>query len=144
MRKIQKFLYLDSGEKYLLIGTFLLLNSIRFGFLFLNFPLLQAILRRISEFGSDMSTKSVISIEQIVWCVEVSTQLSPGGAKCLARALTVETLMKQNGYAPILKIGVIKNNIEEFKAHAWIEHQDKVVIGGDLPNLNKYSPFDSI
>jgi Transglutaminase-like superfamily len=144
MNKIQKFLHLDSSEKYLLIGAFLLLNSIRVGFLFLKFPLLQQILGRISKLRSDVSTKSVISIERIVWCVEVSTQLSPGGAKCLARALTVETLMKQNGYAPSLKIGVIKNSIEEFKAHAWIEHQGKIVIGGDLPDLNKYSSLDPI
>lgn len=144
MKKIQKFLHLNLNEKYLLIGTFLVLSSIRVGFLFLKFPLLQEMLNRISEFHFSTSTKSAVSIERIVWCVEVSTQLSPGGAKCLARALTVQTLMKQQGYDPVLKIGVIKNSTEEFKAHAWIEHQGTVVIGGDLPDLDQYNSLDPI
>jgi hypothetical protein len=144
MNKIQKFLFLNRTNRYLLIETFLLLNFVRVGFLFLKFPTIQQILTRFGQSRPDKSKYPVISIERIVWCVEVSTQLSPGGAKCLARALTVHALMQRQGYAPKLQIGVLTRPPEKFEAHAWIEYQGKVVIGGDLPNLDKCSVLDPI
>jgi Transglutaminase-like superfamily len=143
MKKIQKFWYLDRSIRYLLVESFFLLNSIWFGFLFLKFPLLQKLLGKIGKSRSDLPAHPAISIDKIVWGVEVSTQLSPGGAKCLARALTVHTLMQRQGYDPKLQIGVIKNPLEELKAHAWVEYQGKVVIG-NLSDLEKYGTLHSV
>jgi Transglutaminase-like superfamily len=143
MKKIQKFWQLDLPDRYLLIKTFLLLNFIRIAFLFLKFPLLQKVLGKIGKSYLDKSVRPSISIDKIVWAVEVSTQLSPGGAKCLARALTLHTLMQQQGYDPILQIGVIKNPLESLQAHAWVEYQGEVVIG-NLPNLEQYGVLHPI
>jgi Transglutaminase-like superfamily len=143
MKKIQKFWKLNLSDRYLLIKTFLLLNSIRVAFLFLKFPSLQKMLGKIGQSYLDKSARPVISIDKIVWAVEVSTQLSPGGAKCLARALTLHSLMQQQGYDPILRIGVIKNPLESLQAHAWVEYRDEVVIG-NLPDLEKYGVLHPI
>jgi Transglutaminase-like superfamily len=140
MKKIQKFLRLPPLDRQLLLETFLLLSSIRIGFLFLKFPLLQRLLGKVSQ---RRTHKSAISIDRIIWAIEVSTHLSPGGAKCLARALTVQTLMQQQGYESQLQIGVIHNSIEEFQAHAWIEYQGKIVIG-ELPDMEKYSALHPV
>ncbi len=143
MKRIQKFWQLDYNTRYLLVKTFFLLNSIRFGFLFLKFPLLQKLLGKIGKSRSDLSAHPAISIDKIVWGVEVSTQFSPGGAKCLARSLTVHALMQRQGYDPKLQIGVIKSPIEELQAHAWVEYQGKVVIG-NLSDLEKYGALHPI
>jgi hypothetical protein len=140
---MQKFFYLELSKRRLLIATFLLLNSIRIGFLLVKFSLLQKLLEKFSTFHPDKSTNSTISIDQIIWAINVSTHLSPGQAKCLARALTAHTLMKRQGYNPTLQIGVIKNSEEEFQAHAWLEYQGKIVVG-QLPDMEKYSTLHPV
>lgn len=143
MKKIQKFLHLKSNERYLLIETFLLLNLIRISFLVLKFPALQNILNKISQFNPHEIVCSEELTDKIVWRVEISSQLSPGGVKCLARALLVHTLMKRAGFNPILRIGVTDNPLKNFQAHAWVEYEGKIVIG-NLPDLKKYSVLHPI
>ncbi len=138
MKKVQKFLHLPPSERRLLIETFLMLNSIRIGFLFLKFPMLQKLLGKVGQSRPRQLVKPAVSIDRLIWAVDVSTQLSPGGAKCLARALTVQALMQRQGYEPQLQIGVIKSPGAEFQAHAWLEYQGKIVIG-ELPDMEKYS-----
>ncbi len=143
MKKIQKFRHLSPSERYLLVKAFLLLNSVRIGFLFLKFPPLQRILGKIGKTRAHKPSELVISIDQIVWAVDTSTRFSPGGAKCLARALTTQTLMQQQGYNSQLRIGVIHQPTEEFQAHAWIEYQGKIVVGM-LPDLEKYNTLHPV
>jgi Transglutaminase-like superfamily len=143
MKKIQKFLYLEPSERYLLIETFLMLNFIRICFLTVKFPTLQSLLNRISRFNSSENFRSDELIDKIVWRVEVSTSLSPGGAKCLARALVVHTMMERAGFNPILQIGVTDNPLKNFQAHAWVEYEGKIIIG-NLPDLKKYSVLHPI
>ena len=47
--------------------------------------------------------------------------LMPGGAKCLAKALTTQVLMERRGHQCEFKLGVAKNEQGELEAHAWIE-----------------------
>ncbi len=143
MKKIQKLMHLAPSERYLLVKAFLLLNSVRIGFLFLKFPPLQRILGKIGKAPAHRSAESVISIDRIVWAVDTSTRFSPGDAKCLARALTTQTLMQQQGYDSQLRIGVIHQPTEEFQAHAWIEYQGKIVVGM-LPDLEKYNTLHPV
>jgi hypothetical protein len=143
MKKISKFWQLDSTERNLLMKTFLLLNLVRFLFLFLQFPRLQKILTKLGTRRSSSNGTLPLSVKQIVWAIELSTQFSPGGAKCLARALTMQTLMQQQGYDSQLQIGVIHQPTEEFQAHAWIEYQGEIVIGM-LPDLEKYKALHPV
>ncbi len=143
MKKISKFWQLEPTERALLVQTFLLLNLVRFLFLFLKFPRLQKILTKLGTRRSTYLGASILSIKKIGWAIELSTQLSPGGAKCLARALTMQTLMQQQGYDSKLQIGVIHQPTEEFQAHAWIEYQGEIVIGM-LPDLEKYNTLHPI
>jgi Transglutaminase-like superfamily len=138
MKKIQKFLYLEPNERYLLVETFLLLNLIRISFLVVKFPTLKRLLNKISQFNSEQNIYSDVLIDKIVWRVEVSTHLSPGGAKCLVRALVVNTMMERAGFNPTLQIGVNDNPSNNFQAHAWVEYKGRIIIG-DLPDLEKYS-----
>lgn len=67
----------------------------------------------------------------------------PGGAKCLARALTTQVLMKHSGFSPELCIGVAKGEKGELKAHAWIKYQEYIVIGY-LEDLSRYIQLPSL
>ena len=59
--------------------------------------------------------------------------------QCLIRSMTIFRILKMNGYAPTIKIGIHGNsNIESFKSHSWIE------INGRAINNDKEVDFKKI
>jgi hypothetical protein len=125
----------------LFLVTFSLLGLIRLGLWRSSFRSLVDWVDRIS-FALPRQLQR-FSIQELIWAVEKSTQFTPGGAMCLARALTAKILMKQQGYDAELKIGVTKDPSGAFKAHAWIEYQGEVTIG-DLPDLVSFQALPSM
>jgi len=84
--------------------------------------------------------QSRITVEQIIWAVNVSSRYSPGNVRCLSRALTTHILLSWHGYPSELRIGLTKGQSSNLEAHAWIEHQGQVAIG-DLPDLSRFIPL---
>ena len=164
MKWWRKLLSLTNRERLLLIETFLLLGLVRLGLWLLPYQTLLHLLERISDRTLDSrylrsgiswnnrsqthnalsrnSESEAIKLSSIVKAVNTSTYYMPGGAKCLARALTTQVLMKQQGYSPQFCIGVTKTELGKLEAHAWIEYQGQIVIG-ELPNLSLYLPLSS-
>lgn len=137
MARLYKFLSLSSRERYLLFGTYSLLNIVRLGLWLLPFIRLRNALSRISHCGTDYQQ---LPVERITWAIDISSRYSPGHTKCLARALTTQVLMHRQGYSPELKIGVMKSTAGKFEAHAWVEQDGNVVIG-KLGNLQAFTPL---
>ena len=125
---------------YLLFVTFLLLGAIRLGLWLLEFRILLKVLNKLSTIKFPFP---YTSLRKIIWAVNVATRYSPGGAKCLARALTTQILMNRSGFSPELCIGVARSESGEFEAHAWIKYQGYVVIG-HLPDLPRYIQLPSL
>ncbi|MEH2349203.1 MAG: lasso peptide biosynthesis B2 protein [Nostoc sp.] len=142
MKRLSKFFKLDYQIKQLLITTFIVLTLVRLSLWLLSFKTLQQLLSSISNAKPKCQEKDHISIDKIIWAVEVSCYYMPGGAKCLARALTCQVFMSRHGYTSNLCIGVAKGEAGELKAHAWLENQGKVVIG-DVANLSNFSQLAS-
>ncbi|MHC5674162.1 lasso peptide biosynthesis B2 protein [Nostoc sp.] len=138
MKQLSKFIELDYQEKQLLTNTFLLLILVRLGLWLLSFKTLQQLLSSISN----AKPKYQVSIDKIIWAVEVSSHYMPG-VKCLARALTCQLFISRHGYTSNLCIGVAKGQEGELKAHAWLENQGQVVIGdvADLSNFSQLASF---
>ncbi len=68
--------------------------------------------------------------------VRRASRLVPG-ATCLPQALTTRVMLERHGIPNELLIGVAKTDDGTLEAHAWIEVDDKVIIG----NLNDLSRF---
>ncbi|MBV6623415.1 MAG: lasso peptide biosynthesis B2 protein [Rivularia sp. (in: Bacteria)] len=146
LRKLNKIFRLSPKDLYLVFVTFILLGTIRLGLRFVELSVLLKLVEKVSKpefplLGIKL-IESALSPSKIVSAINLTTRNMPGGAKCLARALTVRTLMSRYGYAPELCIGVAKNE-EKFEAHAWIEYQGQVIVGF-LPDLPRYIPLPSI
>ncbi|QHG14942.1 lasso peptide biosynthesis B2 protein [Nostoc sp. ATCC 53789] len=142
MKYLSKFIKLNSQKKQLLINTFIVLTLVRLGLWLLSFKTLHQLLLRLSNAKPKYQEKHHISIETIIWAVEVSSHYMLG-VKCLARALTCQVFMSRHGYTSNLCIGVAKGQEGELKAHAWLENQGQVVIGdvADLPNFSQLASF---
>jgi hypothetical protein len=52
------------------------------------------------------------------------------GARCLARALAGQALLSRRGVATDLRIGVTRREEKGLVAHAWLEREEQVILGG--------------
>jgi Transglutaminase-like superfamily len=143
MNQLFKSCHIKLGNRYLLLKTFVLLNGIRFGLWVLPFQRLLKLTTSDESIGYLQPATPRPSIGKIVWLVNVATRYSPGGAKCLARALVTKMLLTQFGYAPDLKIGVATAQGKGLQAHAWLEYRGQVIIG-HLNDLSRFIPLPSL
>lgn len=141
MNKLRKLTKMSNRESLLLIDTFILLNLVRLGLFLLPFTKLLNLLKIYSNSRSTQKYQQ-IEVKQILHAVHTSNYYVLGSSKCLAKALTTQTLMKICGYSSELKIGVAKED-SSLQAHAWVEYGGKVIIGG-LRNLDTFAPITSI
>jgi hypothetical protein len=77
------------------------------------------------------------SAEQLSWAVRAVSQYVPR-ATCLTQALVLHILLRREGLQSRIRIGVSKD-AGHFEAHAWVESQDRVVIGDS--GLQRYTPM---
>jgi len=121
---IRSFLKLSFEDKFILIKSFFLLWIIRIMLWILPFSVIQKIISRFTVISGESHS---IPLEKLTWAVAVMSRYIPK-ATCLTRALTAQILLAGQNYNSNLKIGVSKNN-GEFEAHAWLESNDKIVLG---------------
>ncbi len=143
MKRLLKFLYLSSGDRQLLLKTFILLGLVRLGLCLLPFASLRRVLVGISRSTSSQQKVNQTEVAKLIWAVNQSSRYMPGGAKCLARALTTQVLMSWHGYSSELRIGVVKDEHKRLLAHAWLENEGEVVIG-KLRNLADFKALPSL
>ncbi len=142
MKQLLKFLHLSSGDRKLLLKTFILLGLVRLGLWLLPFTTLRRVLVSISRVKSSQQEVNQREVAKVIWAVNQSGRYMPGGVKCLARALTTQVLMSRRGYLSELRIGVAKSETGQLEAHAWIESQGQVLIG-HLRDLSRFTLLPS-
>jgi hypothetical protein len=65
------------------------------------------------------------------------------GGTCLANALAAQALLTRYGYPVTLQIGANWKD-GNFAAHAWVERNGEVVIGGPASFVRQYTPFPQL
>ena len=68
-----------------------------------------------------------------------ASRIVPGARTCLVQAIAVQVMLAQKGYPANLCLGAKKDGKSDLKAHAWIESNGSVVVGGK--GLENYSQF---
>ncbi len=63
----------------------------------------------------------------------------PGGDLCLLQSLAGRHLLTRRGYLSHLRIGVAKESDGPLRAHAWVEWDGRILIGGVGPT--HFTPF---
>jgi len=64
-------------------------------------------------------------------------------ATCLPQALAAMFLIRSRGQYSDLKIGVAKGEGKDFRAHAWLETNGRIIIG-EVPSNWQYKVLDSL
>lgn len=141
MKLLRRFLHLPTAERQLLIKAALLLEAVKLGMRLLPFRTLRRLLDWLvdASTGPQQRADQPSSADRIVWAVQSASRHVPGAKTCLPQALVAQVLLAQRGHSALLHIGVAKGEQKRFEAHAWVESDGKVVIGG--PVHERYAPL---
>ncbi len=139
MERVHKFLHLSLRDKSLLVQSVFLLMTIRLGLSLILFKKILKFINRENHKYSGVNNKDRITLDRIVWAVEVGSRYIPR-TTCLNKALTAQILLAKYGYQSSLHIGVAKNGDKKLDAHAWVESQGDILIG-NLKDLSKFAPL---
>lgn len=66
---------------------------------------------------------------RIAWAVTIAGRYV-FHATCLVQALATQVLLARAGMSSILHIGVTKGQHAPIEAHAWVESEGRIIIGG--------------
>jgi hypothetical protein len=73
----------------------------------------------------------------LAWAVRTAARRVPF-ASCLTQALALDALLTEVDLEASVVIGVARRPDGSFEAHAWVEHEGRVLIGG-VPDLERFS-----
>lgn len=133
MRRIRRFLHLSMAQRSLLGQSMLLLGVIRLGLWLLPFRTLKHLVARAVQESPEPREAEQDSLDGVVWAIRTGSHYVPE-ATCLTQALAAQVLLSRRGHPVHFRLGVARSETGEFQAHAWVECQERVVIGGvDAP-----------
>jgi hypothetical protein len=84
-------------------------------------------------------------IERVCSAVTIASRYIPS-ATCLTQALAANFLLQRRGHPTTLRIGVAKDLSGKLEAHAWLENNGRVIIGGpdaELKGFTSLGTFES-
>jgi hypothetical protein len=144
MTLIPKFFRLSFDEQKLLVWSSILLVFIQIGLHIIPFKRLYRLVVSSTNFTPPSHEPDPVYLQQVVWAVTKAGRRLLGPNTCLPQALAAYYLLKQHGYPSRLVIGVRKNESGNFKAHAWVENDGIVAIGGNHPEQGPYTPLPNL
>jgi hypothetical protein len=98
--------------------------------------------RLVTRLAGRRPSASCRPADQLRWAVQAAARRIPG-ATCLTQALALHILLRRHGHNACLQIGVAPAAGRPFRAHAWIECDNRILLGA-LPDLHSFSPLPQI
>ncbi len=138
MSTVLKLISLPQSGRNLLVEATVLLWAIRIGLRLIPFDTFRRLLPLETNERAHGGRSEVIDVRQLAWAVSASGERT-APSTCLTRAITLQIMLARRGRAARLRIGVTKDDEGRFQAHAWVEHDGKVIIGG--PGMREYTPL---
>lgn len=123
---ISSFIRLPSREKLVAIQSLYWVFIIRIMIWIFPFYSVQKRVQKIAG-NSNPHINHSMSMSRLRLMIVVAARYVPR-ATCLVQALAGFILFSRYDYSTSIKIGVLNEN-GEFEAHAWLEHDDIVVLG---------------
>jgi hypothetical protein len=139
MKAIRKLLRLSLPDCYLLAKSLVLVIAVRLGLWMLPFRSVQTLLATLIYVTSKSSMQTPYApIDRLRWAVTLTSRYVPR-ATCLTQALVAKVLLSQCGYSAHVRVGVARDASEQLQAHAWVESEGRIAIGGSQGYLKRYT-----
>jgi hypothetical protein len=145
MQWLTKIVRMRAAKRRLLIGAVAMLCYVRLGLLISTYARMTRRLdrraQRLRRRGAGArGAGDAIGPDDVVWALNRAGRVVPGGRNCLLRAVTGKYLLARLGYSAILHIGVARSENRAFEAHAWLEWEERVLVG-QMEDLNRFRTF---
>lgn len=141
MKRLRRFLALPSRERRLLVKAAFLLGTIRLGLRLLPFRVLLRVLNQAARISTPVPGPDHFSPDRIGWAVRTAGRYVLSVKPCLVEALAAQVLLARRGYPARLRLGVAAGERGKVRAHAWVETDGSIVIGGSPSELGRYTPL---
>lgn len=142
MKSLRRFSGLSWADRRLLVEALVLAALVRLGLWLLPFRIVRGQLDKIAQPSVELKQTDPAAMSRVAWAVSVMSRCLPA-ASCLTQALATRCLLARRGYLADLRIGVIKADSGQLEAHAWVESEGQVIIGGsDSPF--RFTPLPSL
>lgn len=139
MTKLGRFLRWAPTRRQAYVEALALSLAVKLGLKLLPFRTVRRLTRRLAN-RDDVAARGDeedVVASRIVWAVGAANRRVPG-TTCLVRGMTAQVLLRRQGIPASLRIGVTKDEIEGFRAHAWVESRGRILVGGSDPLLSRY------
>jgi Transglutaminase-like superfamily len=141
-RGLRKFVRLPAAERRLLVKAALLLAATRAGVWLLPFRTVRRVVARVADAPAGFRSADGSSVDEVVRAVGRAGRLLSCASTCLTEALVAQVLLARRGHPASLRIGVARSEGGQFEAHAWVESDGMVMIGGN--ELGRYAPLAAL
>ena len=141
MQRMLRIIQLSRYEWLLLFRATLWVIVLRLALWVVPFPVL---LRHIDHLVLPATAQDAdLPLGRISRTVRRVSRYVPG-ASCLTQALATQVLLARHSIASTLQIGVAKDEHGKFQAHAWVEHEGRIIIGGTRRSVARYTVLPTL
>ena len=124
-----RFAALAPEDRRLLAEALVLLGAIRLSLAVFPFPFLR---RALGWLGRTFRARHPrpVNPERIAWAVRLVAGRLHSDGTCLAQALCGQFMLGRRGFLSRVGIGVMRTPSGNIQAHAWLESDGRVLLGG--------------
>jgi hypothetical protein len=140
MRHVRRFLHLPSAERQLFGTALLLVVAVRLGLSTLPFRRVRQLVGRWSRVRAPQGRVMRPSPDQIARHIVAAARYVPA-ATCLTQGMSAQVLLARYGYKTELRIGVARRSSRGIDAHAWVEHDGRILVGGPAALVARFTPL---
>lgn len=134
---LEKLGRLTFREKTLLLVFVILLPVVARLLRYRGFRRTEQLLARMSR--NPVAQDSNEKVRRTARLVSIAAKRGLYDAQCLEQAVTLWWMLGLMGVESTIRMGIYKNG-DQVEAHAWVLHDDEVVLG-ELERLSEYTPL---
>ncbi len=139
MGSLIKFLQLPFSKQHLFGEAVLILTATRIILKLLPYKVLRRVLFQPDRFDVFRHQKG--TQDDFIWAINKAGKYTLRENSCLALASAGNALLRLHGFPARMRLGFQKSENGEIEAHAWVEINGEVVIGGTDRDIEHYIPL---
>ena len=141
MESVRNFFRLPLYKRRLIIEAAVLISFTNFGLHLTSFQKLQSFYQQLFRLNKVRYQKTHPNKSDIAWAIETTGQKLFKDDTCLVIALAGQSLLNLYGIPAKLQLGCLLGDEKTIFAHAWVENEGEVIIGGTERDISKYTPL---
>lgn len=138
LTRVAQFAELRASERRLVMLSLVVVAPVRAALCVLPSSFILRLVRRLGDARAREPRLRRPAAERIAWAIAAASCIVPR-ATCLTQAVAGMLLLRHYGYESRLCLGVTKSRDGTFAAHAWVELERHILIGG--PQSAAFTPL---